>query len=165
MNNTFKSLPTIAVIALTTGIVTLLVQACGGTALAQTTDPRDPIEGVWESSVALQDCSSGAVLQTIKVATLLYRGGSLNSEDSNPPGSRSNGFGTWTHGSGTDYLLNLSLMRFNDDGSLAGTLKAQRSIKLSNANAITGTLKAQVLAVDGSVLQDICGTETGARTY
>lgn len=165
MNNTFKSLPTIALIAFTTGVMTMLIQACGGTAVAQTADTRDPIEGVWESSVALQDCTSGAVVQTIKVATLLYHGGSLNSEDSNPPGSRSNGFGTWTHGSGTDYILNLSIMRFDDDGSLAGWLKAQRSVKLSNTNAISGTLKAQVLAVDGTVLQEICGTETGGRTY
>ena len=40
-----------------------LMQACGGGANAQSsTSEPDPLEGVWESTVTIKDCTSGAVL-------------------------------------------------------------------------------------------------------
>jgi len=154
---------------LTAAASSLLIQACGGggaVAVAQTSETPDAMEGVWDSKVALKDCASGATFETLKVATIVQHGGSLSSVDSSPPTSRGTAFGNWKRGSGGAYTLNLRFMRFDPDGSLAGSLVAQRSLTLgANGDSISGTLTAQVLAVDGSVLQSICGSETGARVY
>jgi hypothetical protein len=158
--------PAAAVVSLTALATSLLIQACGGGAVAQTAENVDAIEGVWESTVALKDCASGTVIDTLKVATIAHHGGGLTSDDSSPPTSRGAAFGQWKHGAGDAYTFKLRFMRFDADGTLAGALLAQRSLTLSaNGDAIAGTLTAQVLAVDGSVLQAICGSETGARIY
>ena len=166
MKYAMKSLPTVATMSLTAIATSLLIQACGGGAVAQTTENVDAMEGVWESTVALKDCASGTVFETLKVATIVHHGGGLTSEDSSPPTSRGAAFGQWKHGSGETYTFKLRFMRFETDGSLAGALLAQRNLTLSaNGDSLSGTLTAQVLAVDGSVLQSICGSETGARIY
>ena len=165
--NTLKSLPTVALVTMTAVATSLLVQACGGgSAVAQTTENADAMEGVWESAVVLKDCGSGAVIDTLKVATIVHHGGGLTSDDSSPPTSRGAAFGQWRHGAGDTYTFKLRFMRFDTDGSLTGALSAQRNLTLgANGDSLSGTLAAQVLAVDGSVLQAICGTETGARVY
>lgn len=167
MKNASKSLPTVAMVSLTAAAISLLIQACGGGgAVAQTTDNLDAIEGVWESTVALKDCATGAVFETLKVATIVHHGGGLSSGDSSPPSSRGVAFGKWKHGTAETYTFNLRFMRFDIDGSLAGSLMAQRNLTLAaTGDSVSGTLTAQVLAVDGSVLQSICGSETGARVY
>ena len=164
MKNVPKSLPAIAMMSLTAAATSLLIQACGGGAVAQTTDNQDAIEGVWDSTVVLKDCATAAVFDTLKVATIVHHGGGLTSDDSSPPSSRGVAFGNWKHGAADSYTFNLRFMRFDPDGSLAGSLMATRSLTLAaTGDSVSGTLTARVLAVDGSVLQSICGSETGAR--
>ena len=61
-----SSLKTVSLVATTAAATILLMQACGGAALAQTAADADPIEGVWESDVTIRDCSTSAVLRTFK---------------------------------------------------------------------------------------------------
>jgi hypothetical protein len=51
--NSSRSLKTVALISMTAAATTLLIQACGGGAMAQSSD-ADPIEGVWDSTVTVQ---------------------------------------------------------------------------------------------------------------
>ena len=168
MKPALNSLSTVTLISVTGLATTLLIQACGGGgAVAQTAaETADPMEGVWESAVSLKDCASGAAVDTLKVATIVHHGGGLTSDDSSPPTSRGTAFGQWKRGADNIYTFKLRFMEFNPDGSLAGALSAQRNLTLgASGDSLSGTLTAQVLAVDGSVLQSICGSETGARIY
>lgn len=152
--------------AFTAAATTLLIQACGGSAQAQSATDADVIEGVWQSDVMLKDCSSGAPIVAFKAATLMARGGALNADDSFSPPSRGATFGNWKHGSGQAYTSNLRFMRFNADGSLAGSQKVSRNFTLdADNNKLSGSVKTQVIDLSGAVLQEVCGSETGTRVY
>ena len=71
-----NSLKTVALMTVTAAATSLLLQACGGgDALAQSASDADPVEGVWESTLTVKDCTSGAVLATFKGQSVLHRVG------------------------------------------------------------------------------------------
>jgi hypothetical protein len=161
--NRLNSLQSLSLVAVTAASTLFLMQACGGSALANDTLP-DPIEGVWESAVTITDCTSGAVLRTFKGAGLFARSGAVTADNSNPPLTRSTAFGQWRKGSGQSYSTSFRFFRFNPDGSLAGTQRLQRAITLAaDGNSFTGTVTGQVVDNAGVVLAPVCGTETAAR--
>ncbi len=161
--NRLNSLQTTSLVAVTAAATVMLMQACGGNALADDALP-DPIEGVWESAVTITDCTSGAVLRTFKGAGLFARGGALTGDNSNPPATRSTAYGQWRKGSGMSYSAAFRFYRFNPDGTLAGSQRVQRAITMAaDGNSFTGTITGQVLDNAGVVLAPVCGTETATR--
>lgn len=88
---------TVSLVAVTAAATLLLIQACGGGAVAQNAADADPIEGVWESSVSIKDCSSGAVLRTFKGAGLFHRGGPLTADNSLLRATQGIALGNWKH--------------------------------------------------------------------
>ena len=161
-----KSLKSAALVAVTAAATSLLIQACGGGAVAQTASDADPIEGVWESSITIKDCASGAVVRSFKGEGMFHRGGSLTADNSLPPPTRGLALGNWQHGGGLTYTANFRFLRFNPDGSVAGSQKVQRVLNLSaDRNSLTGTITGQVLDPAEVVLQPICGSETAVRIY
>lgn len=163
---TSNSLKSFAHIAVAAAATTLLIQACGGNATAQSAPDADAIEGVWESSVTIKDCTSGAVVRTFKGVGLFHRGGSLTADNSLPRPSQGISLGNWRRDTGQAYTANFRFLRFNADGSLAGSQKVRRSLTLAaDNNSFTGTLTGQVLDTAEVVLQPICGTETALRIY
>ena len=159
------SLKSIALITVTAAASLLLVQACGGDALAQAASDADPVEGVWESTLTVKDCTSGAVLATFKGQSVLHRGGTLSADNSQPTVTRGAAYGTWKRGTGNAYTSTLVFMRFNPDTTLAGTQKVVRSFTLAaDGNSLTGTNAAQIINTAGVVLQQACVSEIGART-
>lgn len=164
--STSNALKSSALIAVTAAATSLLIQACGGGAVAQTATDTDVIEGAWDSTITIKDCTSGAVMNTFKGAGLFHRGGTISADNSMPPPSRGAAFGVWKRGATNNYTANLWFMRFNADGSLAGTQKVQRSLSLgTDNNSLTGTLTLQIINTAGIVVQQGCGSETAVRVY
>ena len=162
----FSSLQSVALVTLTAAATSILIQACGGNADAQTVADVNPIEGVWESAITIKDCTSGAVLRTFKGESLFHHGGSLSADNSLPVPSRGAAVGNWKQGSGANYAANFRFLRFNPDGSLAGSQRVSRTLALStDLNALTGTLTGQVLDTSETVIAPICGSETAVRIY
>ena len=162
--NSSKSLKSVALVSVTAAATMLLIQACGGGALAQASD-ADPVEGVWESTLTVRDCTSGAVLATFKGQSVLHRGGTLSADNSQPTVTRGAAYGTWKRGAGNAYTSTLVFMRFNPDTTLAGTQKVVRSFTLAaDGNSLMGTNTAQIINTAGVVLQQACVGETGVRT-
>jgi len=158
------SLKTVALIAVTAAASSLLMQACGGDALAQASD-ADLVEGVWESALTVKDCASGAVLATFRGQSVLHRGGTLSADNSQSTLTRGAAYGTWKRGTGNAYTSTLVFMRFNPDTTLAGTQKVVRTFTLgADGNSLTGTNAAQIINTAGVVLQQACVSETGVRT-
>ena len=161
-----NSLKTVALMTVTAAATSLLLQACGGgDALAQSASDADPVEGVWESTLTVKDCTSGAVLATFKGQSVLHRGGTLSADNSQPTVTRGAAYGTWKRGAGNAYTSTLVFMRFNPDTTLAGTQKVVRSFTLAaDGNSLTGTNTAQIINTAGVVLQQACVSEAGVRT-
>jgi hypothetical protein len=166
MMSTFKALKSAALVAVTAAASSILIQACGGGAIAQTVSDADAIEGVWDSTITIKDCTTSAVMTTFKGAGMFHRGGTLSADNSMPPPSRGAAMGTWKRGTGSNYTANLWFMRFNADGTLAGTQKVQRTLAVgADNNSLTGTLTLQIINAAGAVVQQGCGSETAVRVY
>ncbi|MEO7151489.1 MAG: hypothetical protein ABIX46_07250 [Burkholderiaceae bacterium] len=161
-----RALKTVSLITGTIAAASLLMQACGGGAMAQSAGDADPIEGVWESSVTIKDCTTGAVLRTFKGEGLFHRGGSLTADNSLPRATQGVALGNWKRDAGSAYTANARFLRFNPDGSLAGAQTLKRVVTLAaDSNGFAGSVSGQVLDAAGVVLQPICGSETAVRIY
>lgn len=161
---TLRSLTSVALISATAAAASLVIQACGGGAVAQTASDTDAIEGVWDSGITIKDCTSGAAMAAFKGASLFHHGGTLSGDNSMPPASRGAAFGTWKHGAGTSYTANLWFTRYNPDGTVAGTQKVERALTLAaDGNSLSGTLTLQVINPAGVVVASGCGAESGVR--
>jgi hypothetical protein len=147
----------------------LLVQACGGSSVAvaqpAAVSDADPIEGTWESTITIRDCTSGAVVRTFRGMNTFHRGGTLSDTNDQPAGTRGPGQGVWKKGAGA-YSASFRFYRYNADGSLAGSQKVTRTTTLgADNNSTTGTISAQVIDTADTVVQTICGTEASIRVF
>lgn len=159
-----SSLKSVALVTVTAAATLLLIQACGGGAVAQSTD-ADPVEGTWEAVITVRDCTSGATILTARGQQVLHRGGTLSDTNAAPPTTRGVGFGTWRRdATGPGYTARFRFYRYNPDGSLAGSLRVTRAFTLSaDGNTQTSTNTSQVLDVAGAVLQNACAGDVSTR--
>ncbi|APV51768.1 hypothetical protein BWI17_20020 [Betaproteobacteria bacterium GR16-43] len=142
-----------------------LIAAMAAAIPARASD-ADPVEGVWDFTVTRRDCASGAVLGTQRALTVFHRGGTLSNDNSTAPGSHGAMFGTWKRGSRPAYAVQMVFMRFNADGTMAGTQKVVRSLALAaDGNTLTGTVVAHTLDATAAGTAQGCATETGIRVY
>ncbi|MDQ2735450.1 MAG: hypothetical protein M3Y55_10770 [Pseudomonadota bacterium] len=144
----------------------LVLQACGGgeDARAQTTTTPDPLEGFWQSSISLKDCSSGAPLGGFRGLTLFNQGGTASADNNQPSATKGTAMGTWTKSATGTYVVNLRFWRYLPDGSPAGQQRLTRTITLAaDGNSLTSTITTQALDASDNVMQSACGTETGTR--
>lgn len=159
-----SSLKSVALVTVTAAATLVLIQACGGGAVAQSTD-ADPVEGSWEAVITVRDCTSGATILTARGQQVLHRGGTLSDTNAAPPTTRGVGFGTWRRDTtGAGYTSRFRFNRYNPDGSLAGTMRVTRAFTLSaDGNTQTSTNTSQVLDVAGTVLQNACAGDVSTR--
>lgn len=161
------SLKTAALVSVTAAATALLIQACGGGAVAQSASDADPIEGVWDSTVTIKDCTSGAVQTTFKGFLVFHRGGTMQIDSTHSalvPPIRGSIYGTWKRDVGSAYTANLVHLRFNPDSTLAGTGKIQRAVTVAaDGNNFTATLAIRNIDTAGVVQLQRCASETAAR--
>jgi hypothetical protein len=138
-----------------------------GSARAQAAIDGDPVEGIWDFSITRKDCASGAVLGSQKALTQFLRGGALANDNSTPPSTHGAMFGTWKRAGGAaSYTVQMVFMRFNPDGTLAGTQRVQREMVLArDHNHLVGSVIAQSIDTAGAVVQRGCATETALRIF
>lgn len=161
------SLKTFALVTVTAAATTFLMQACGGSAEAQVAAPdANAIEGAWESAVTIKDCASGVVLRTFTGENIFHRGGTLSADNSMPVPTRGLGVGVWTQAATGAYTTKFHFLRFNADGTIAGSQNVVRTIALSaDARSLTSTIAAQLIDPAGNVIAPICGSEVGTRLF
>ena len=159
-----KSLKSAALVTVTAAATMLLIQACGGDAVAQASD-ADPVEGAWESVVAVRDCTSNAVLFSGRGQSMALRGGTWTQTDASPPTARGVAFGTWKRDAAAqNYTTRFRFIRYNPDGSFAGTVRVTRVFTLSaDGNTQTSINTSQTLDAVGTVLQNGCGSDVSTR--
>ncbi|MDL9997543.1 hypothetical protein QTI24_02935 [Variovorax sp. J22P240] len=167
-----QALYTFTLVSASVATTMLMIQACGGGgggfgnafAAGETIVAPDPIVGVWDSTATGKDCNTGAALASFKGFGMFNAGGTASFDNSRPPTSQGSAFGTWKRESGSDYTLTLVFMRFNPDGTLAGTQKAKVTRTLSaDGNSYTGTIAGQIIDAAGNVTASYCATDSGSR--
>jgi hypothetical protein len=147
---------TVALVSVTAAATTLLMQACGGGAIAQSADVPDPMVGLWEVGVTVKDCASGAPLTSFKTMALMHAGGTMVG------GAET--YGTWKRNSDGTYLVTLQFYLTNDDGSYAGTQKVKATRTLSaDGNSYTSTIQRWQVDALGNVGPTGCAVETAQR--
>ena len=145
------------------GIATAVTIAAAQISLAADEDRgRLGIEGVWDVSVTIRQCDTGAPIVAIHAMNMFIHGGTLT-ETSNDL-LRSSSLGTWQSVSRRGYTSVFRFFRFNEDGTFAGRNKITRAIRLSaDANRFTANAVFEVLDVNDNLLSSGCATETATR--
>ncbi|MEP7138911.1 MAG: hypothetical protein ABI745_04750 [Caldimonas sp.] len=151
---------------LSSGMMALLMQACGGggDAHAQTAATPDPIVGLWQSNVALKDCTSSAPLGAFRGLTNFNEGGTAIADNNQPSPTKGAAMGTWRKTGEGAYVVDLRFWRYLADGSPAGQQRLTRTIVLAaDGKSLTSTITTQALDNADNVVMSACGSETGAR--
>ena len=156
-----------ALFVLSSGAMALLMQACGGggDAHAQsTTAAADPIEGMWQSTISLKDCASGAPLSVFRGLTIFNSGGTANADGNQPSATKGAGLGTWKRTATGSYTIDLRFWRYGNDGLPIGQQRLTRTIALAaDGRSLTSTITTQAFDAGDTVVLTACGTESGAR--
>ncbi len=155
-----------ALFALASTAMALLMQACGGSndAHAQVAERVDPIQGFWQSNVALKDCNSGAAVGGFRGLTAFNAGGTATADNNQPSATKGNAMGTWKKSADGSYAVQLRFWRYAADGMPAGQQRLVRTVTLApDGQSLTATITTQALDNNDNVVFSACGSETGAR--
>ena len=174
----FRSWQLTLIAAIISAGIIVLMQGCGGASAADTPvaaqpesaeqgDPRgnkDPIIGVWEVTVTVHDCVTGAELSRSKGLGQVHAGGTAIADNASPPNSHSLIMGTWQNEGHGRYGYQMTFLRFMPDGTWDGTTKAKGTRTLgADGNSFQSAAIRQNLDRDGNLLNQICVTEDGQR--
>jgi hypothetical protein len=122
------------------------------------------IEGPWEPTVTIRDCQTGSPLFSFLSVESYIRGGAFIGEGMGEPPNRALGVGTWRHTGGRNFTANYQFFAYNPDGTPLGRLRVSSRIRLSaDGESFHTTDTAQLTDLNGTVLQDICGTREARR--
>ena len=123
------------------------------------------LEGSWNHQVRGLNCTTGAVIRTFQVMFTYNRGGTLwEAGTGTDPKLRGPSHGLWSYESNRRYTTRFQFFRFNADGTHAGRQIIRQQIQMSNdGNSYTATAIAQILDVNGNVIQTNCSDGTATR--
>jgi hypothetical protein len=123
------------------------------------------IEGVWEPTVTIRDCQTGAPVVSFFAMESYIQGGSYIGESATVPVRRATGFGTWQHTGGRNFTALRQFFAYNPDGSPAGRLKISTNIRLSaDGGSFRAADRAELSDLNGNVIRnDICSTQEATR--
>ena len=97
----------------------LLMQACGGgdDAHAQGATLPDPILGLWQSSVTLADCASGATIGSFGGLTSFNQGDTASADNNQSSDTKGPALGFWNRGATGTYTVDLRFWRYDASGA------------------------------------------------
>jgi hypothetical protein len=120
------------------------------------------IEGVWDISVTVRSCATGAALFTGRVIHMFIDGGSLT--EIADRANRSAGLGTWRHLGGHSYAPVQKWIEYTAAGGDNGTGVVTREIELSeNHDKFTAKSTSEVFNAAGQLISTGCATSTATR--
>ena len=142
----------------------LLMQACGGSddAVAQAAPP-DYLQGVWEGSVTLRDCTTNAVVATFYGSQVFHQGGTMSDTNTSPTASRGPGWGSWVK-SGPVYIVKFRFFTYDAAGNYSGVIRTTRTVTLGpSLGMATSVNSSQIFDANGDLIRSTCGTDSGSK--
>jgi len=123
---------------------------------------QQPLEGVWDISITIRSCITGAALATGRAIQIFIDGGTMT--EIADRANRSAGLGTWHHLGGRSYATHHEFIEYSAAGSFNGTTVLTREIELSaNADDFTATTTTEVFNAAGQLINTVCATSTATR--
>jgi hypothetical protein len=120
------------------------------------------IEGVWDISVTVRSCATGAALFTGRVIHIFIDGGSLTEVADRA--NRSAGLGIWRHLGGRSYASVQKWIEYTAAGGDNGTGVVTREIELSeNGDKFTAKSTSELFNAAGQLISTGCATSTATR--
>jgi hypothetical protein len=154
--NRLNALRTVALVSVTAAAGALLMQACGGGAIAQSASAPDPMIGLWDVDITVKDCTSGASMFSFKSMAMMHEGGTMSAGGDT--------FGVWKRESNGTYTVTLQFYLTANDGSITGTQKVKATRTLSaDANSYTSTITRWQVDAQGNAGPAGCASESARR--
>lgn len=95
---------------------------------------------------------------------MFHQGGTATADNSQPSATKGVATGTWKKGSTGTYVVALRFWRYLPDGTPAGQQRLTRTITLAaDGQSLSSTISTQALDNADTVVQSVCGVETGAK--
>ena len=141
-----------------------MILALGLTGTDATAADQHPphLQGVWNVSVAVRNCETGATIRSLRALNLFVRDGSMTETSTNI--LRGPSVGECQHVEGDTYASMFEFFRFNPDGTFASTARVIRTIELSkDGRQFTSTGTVEDFNADNVRISVGCTTETAAR--
>jgi hypothetical protein len=120
--------------------------------------------GTWIVQTEITNCS-GVVTENFSKFISIHAGGTANEiSNSLPPSQRTTAFGVWQPLYQRNFVYALRFFRFTPTGTFASTVEAKWSVLVSEeGDSYTADGAIRVFAPNGTVIANLCGTETGTR--
>lgn len=144
-------------------LATVIALVAQTPALAQSVPKQQGIEGVWDATITIVRCDTGAAIGTGHAILMFIAGGSLATIT--PDFVHSASLGTWRHLRGPNYTAVDRFFVFNMDGSFAGTQVVTRpDIALNrSANEYTNTATSEFFNSADQLVSTGCSTVIATR--
>lgn len=119
--------------------------------------------GTWIVQTQTTNCSGTPLENFSKFVSINAGGTAQEMSNSVPPSERTVSFGVWQHLDHRNFVYAQRFFRF-PSGTFAGTVQAKWSVLLADdGQSYTGEGAIQILLPNGTVVANVCGTETGTR--
>lgn len=120
------------------------------------------MEGTWDVSVTVVDCTSGALIRTVRALQMYSHDGSFT-ETANTF-LRGSSLGSWTHAQGNLFEPTYYFFRYNPDGTFKSLAEGQNKVELSgDGKAFTATGIITDFDATGNQISVGCVTQTAQR--
>jgi hypothetical protein len=131
-------------------------------ALAESAQKQQGIEGVWDVRITVVQCDTGKTILTGRAVLSFSEGGTLTDISDNFLHSAS--LGTWHHIREQNYTAVQRFFVFKADGSFAGTQETTLDIELSKkADEYTATATFEMFDPTDQLISSGCATSTATR--
>ncbi len=120
--------------------------------------------GVWRNTITLRNCQTGNQIATFQGLLTFHEGGTMSEFGGINPVLRSPGHGVWQASNPFHPTFAFTFLRFNADGTLAGTQRVRSTLNLAlDGNSFQATSTVEVLDVNDNVVGMPCATTMATR--
>ena len=131
---------------------------------AQQGQQQRSIVGVWDVSITIVSCTTGAPLGTGSAMVMFNDGGTVTEVSGNS--NQNPGLGTWRHLGGSSYSTLSKFFTYSAFGpaTINGTQVLTREMELNKtADEYTNTATAKTYDTSGNLINTVCVTATATR--
>ena len=124
------------------------------------------IEGVWKTTVTQRNCQTGDPIRVFRGLSTFHQGGTSSEIAAvSSPALRSAGHGIWEKETRTTFSTSFIFLRFNPDGTYAGTQITNQLLTISgrNGNNFDASGTIQIFDANDNLLGSGCATAVGTR--
>jgi hypothetical protein len=141
------------------GLSFVLAQVAWG----QNGPPQSRIEGVWQVNVAVNNCTTGALIRAVHAMNMFLADGKMTETAGNF--LRSNSLGSWSYLGDQKFSATFRFFRYDQNGNVASIAVVEQVDVLSrDGNSFTSNGTVTDYNVDtGAFITQGCAVETATR--